>query len=361
MKENDKQYFPALTGIRAISVWFIFIIHFNPFEKYSFPWYVSEQFFSFLSFFFVLSGFLITYRYLSVGSLQYKDLKKYFVFRFARVFPVLFILTTLTFFLKYWSDHQSISTLIKPYIYNITLLKGFSQDYYLTGIGPSWSLSVEELFYINAPILYHFIKKPSGLIRFVLISYSIAVLCVMLFWLIPFDGFFENYHFTFATTFMGRAFEFACGIYLAYILHGRFQTNYFSKIKFPTYVGSCIILIALIIQTFIAYHFNINNALNTWSGLTVNHILLPIGIVVLFYGLIKERTPLQFILSRPLFVHLGESTYSFYLLHTSFVAGWIAHYISQNFAIILISMVVIAYGFYQWVEKPLARLIRKWA
>src|SRR5690606_1867684 len=91
------------TGIRAICVYLIFFKHHNPFdpEKQQFAWLLTHQCFSFLSFFFVLSGFLICLRYHAVGSLKRTDLRNYFVNRISRVFPILILLITATFLLQY--------------------------------------------------------------------------------------------------------------------------------------------------------------------------------------------------------------------------------------------------------------------
>lgn len=354
---NAIQFLPALTGIRALCVYLIFLKHFNPFESNTVAGGVTNQFFSFLSFFFVLSGFLIAYRYLSTGSLNRKTLTDYFVNRISRVFPILIILITVTFLLYYFIDGQSFQSIIKPYIYNITLLKGFSSTYYLTGIGPSWSMSVEELFYIIAPLVFFTVRSVKGLAAFVLLMYLIAAVLVLLFGNNS-EGFFSNYHFTFSTTFFGRAFEFACGIYLAYVLHGRIHDKFLSKIHAPTIIGGLLIGLILFAQYQIANAHNIVNGLDTFPGLIVNNIALPIGILIFFYGLVYKESAIKKMLSTNVMVELGNSTYSFYLIHTSFVAGLIQKYISTNVMIVFICMVVFSFLFYKTVEQPLAKAIR---
>lgn len=55
-------YYPALTGLRALAAWLVFVFHFNPFGQGSAGWWLAEQFSSGVGLFFVLSGFLITSR-----------------------------------------------------------------------------------------------------------------------------------------------------------------------------------------------------------------------------------------------------------------------------------------------------------
>src|SRR5829696_1032443 len=131
MSEQPVKYFPALTGIRAICVYFIFFKHLNPFDpqsQYGLFLFVN-QFFSFLDFFFVLSGFVIYHKYKGISGMKRKALYNYFINRFSRVFPILFILVTLTFLLGLRDGLYSIPEAIKLFFLNITLLKGFSCEY----------------------------------------------------------------------------------------------------------------------------------------------------------------------------------------------------------------------------------------
>lgn len=353
-------FLPALTGIRALCVFLIFFKHFNPFSETHALYAFTHQFFSFLSFFFVLSGFLITYRYFTTGTLKRSTIADYLVNRMSRVFPILILLISATFFLKWMLDEPGSQSLTKTYLYNITLLKGFSSEYYLTGIGPSWSMSVEELFYLIAPLIFLWVKKPGGLIAFVLYMYILGVLLTFCFRLFPLDGFFSNYHFTFLTTFFGRAFEFACGIYLAYVVQGRFSNRLLQRIPYPTLTGCTLVLAVIIAQYGIAVHYGTVNGVDTWWGLCINHLVLPVGIMIVFYGLIYEQSLLKSLLSTPWMLRMGNATYSFYLLHTSFVAGWIALYIHPNVWIIFLCMIIVSLLFHAMVEQPAATIIRKW-
>ena len=69
-KNSSKNYFPALTGIRAVAAYMVFFHHFNPLHalKEGNLWArllnpVFEEGHIGVSIFFVLSGFLITVRY----------------------------------------------------------------------------------------------------------------------------------------------------------------------------------------------------------------------------------------------------------------------------------------------------------
>ncbi|MEO5942789.1 MAG: acyltransferase [Ferruginibacter sp.] len=359
---QDKKFIPSLTGIRAISAYLIFFYHLNFFSPETQPtaFLILNQFYTFTTFFFVLSGFIICYKYYETRALKKVDLFNYFINRISRIFPVLFILTTITFLLQYIYHLNNTSEIIKTYIYNITLLKGFSTEYKFTGIGPSWSISVEELFYTLSPFLFFFITKKSNLLKTILVFYALGILFTFLFSHISADGFFSDYKFTAYFTFFGRIFEFACGIFLAFIVKGKFKPGILKSAgKYTLMLGWFIIILSVLGLYCAAKYYHVQHAPDSWTGLFINNIIMPIGITLILYSLIYHKTILQKFLESKLMVALGSATYSFYLLHTTFMLSWIEKYISKNLIITFISMVIFSYIFFRLIEQPLAKLIRK--
>ena len=95
--ENIK-YFNALTGIRAIAAYMVFFHHYNPFVKFIYSYFIYSNINEFhigVTLFFVLSGFLISFKYLNNNDFNYT---KYFINRFSRIYPIYFILTILPLF-----------------------------------------------------------------------------------------------------------------------------------------------------------------------------------------------------------------------------------------------------------------------
>jgi len=359
---NDKQFIPALTGIRAIAVYLIFFKHLNFFSQQTQPglYLFVNQFYTFLTFFFVLSGFLIYYKYHEISSLNKVRLYNYFINRISRVFPILIILISITFLLGYYHGLYAGKEAVKLYLLNISLLKGFSSTYLLTGIGPSWSMSVEELFYLLSPLIFLFTKKVSSLIKFVILFYLLGIVIVYAFSLHPVGGFFSSTIFMLNYTFFGRVCEFACGIYLAMLVKGKVKAIPSKPPgKIILYTGLLIVVASVTILFLIAGNYGIMHATDVLPGILVNNLLMPVGIVFIFYSLIYQKSLLQQFLSGKLMVALGNSTYSFYLLHTTFVLTYIYKFISNNVFITLIVMIIISFVFHKTVEQPLAILLRK--
>jgi peptidoglycan/LPS O-acetylase OafA/YrhL len=96
--------------------------------------------------FFVLSGFLITLRYSEQASLNRHWLRDYARNRFARIYPIYFLITMVTLVVLPLAAGASIdwTTLTM----NLTLLRGFFTDFNFSGVPQAWSLTVEERFYL---------------------------------------------------------------------------------------------------------------------------------------------------------------------------------------------------------------------
>ncbi|WP_374226272.1 acyltransferase family protein [Flavobacterium oreochromis] len=109
-----------------------------------------------------LSGFLIANRYFDEKVIW----KSYFINRFARIYPSFFILTTLTFL---YTSYKTNVFNAEIYLSNITFIKGFFNNLKFTGIAQSWSLTVEEFFYLLAP--FFLLRKEI----FLFISYLLLV------------------------------------------------------------------------------------------------------------------------------------------------------------------------------------------
>jgi len=151
--------YPALTGIRAIAAYMVFLHHNDIFKESIFGKLIHNFFTEFhvgVTIFFVLSGFLICNRYFNQVNFNFRD---YIVKRFARIYPMYFILTTATFvYFGLMNAHFDFRDL-KIYLLNITFLKGFFEVFKFSGIGQGWSLTVEESFYLLAPLFFLLIKR----------------------------------------------------------------------------------------------------------------------------------------------------------------------------------------------------------
>lgn len=166
-------YIPSLDGLRAFAIVLVMLSHanFRLFENGGIG----------VPVFFVLSGFLITT--LLLEGFERKntlEFKAFYIRRTFRLFPAFYVMLLGTFFYALWFNKIMFNDILSEiiasglYIYNISWLWGV-KDIMLYH---TWSLAVEEQYYIFWPILlFLFLKKGSlngiSILLVVLISFFV--------------------------------------------------------------------------------------------------------------------------------------------------------------------------------------------
>jgi peptidoglycan/LPS O-acetylase OafA/YrhL len=119
-----------------------------------------------VGFFFVLSGFVLSYAHSLTQPLSSKQLFQFGVSRFARIYPTycLGLLLIAHFALRSWSPVTPLSN-ISNTILNWTLLQSWIPHAALTWNAPGWSLSDEAFFYCCFPFIGVALWRISGLRR----------------------------------------------------------------------------------------------------------------------------------------------------------------------------------------------------
>jgi peptidoglycan/LPS O-acetylase OafA/YrhL len=345
------QYFKPLTGIRAIAAFMVFLHHFNPFKETLFYNYTKE-FYVGVTMFFVLSGFLIAYRY---SDLKEFSFKKYMINRFARIYPMYFFLTGIAFIAFAYRYGAYTLADFGIFLMNITFFKGFFNDIKFTLLSQSWSLTVEETFYLIAPLTFLLInKKRIYLVLLPIFFILLGILLVSIFSKLDFYDFFGNYNFMFNFTFFGRSIEFFIGILLAYLLKDKINFTFKINFKYFTYLGLLGIIISIYLLSLLKGDFD--SGIGSTYGKIINTFLLPtIGISLFYYGLIKEKTLISRLLGSSFLVLLGKSSYIFYLIHIG-VGNVLAKFTNQFFAIIILWLISI--NLFKYLEEPFNNYIR---
>lgn len=189
MNSTSKIYFPNLNGLRFIAAFLVIIHHLEQFlsifgknNSWNNP---TIQIIGKLgvTLFFVLSGFLITYLLLvedrSVGTINIKD---FYIRRILRIWPLYYTVVLAAFFIL-----PNISVIAIPNLMNdinehfgfyFLLFLFFLPNLALQGYGAvlpyasqSWSVGVEEQFYLIWPLLMKFVKNKMKLLLGVIFVY----------------------------------------------------------------------------------------------------------------------------------------------------------------------------------------------
>jgi peptidoglycan/LPS O-acetylase OafA/YrhL len=335
---------PALTGVRYLAAFLIVLHHLTGVTGISLVDHLVHEMNVGVTIFFVLSGFLISYRYFD----DYKSTplwrRSYIVNRAARILPMYFLVTCFTFMVGFrtLADH---SDLLHTFLLNITFLRGFSQKHVYTGIAQGWTLTVEETFYLLAPFIFYWSRRV-GLVFQTLIFLSMGCLLICLPGLM-------NIKMMLICTFFGRSFEFMCGIMLYLVI----KNNSFApkvKITFLSIVAFAGLVALMTWLSYPPYAYAIQNPV----GLVVNNVLFPISVSFVLWGLIKEKTALQRLLSTRMFDILGRSSYVLYLIHYGVFSYLVSHFISSNLFIDIVVLQLMAILGWKFVEEPLNKLIK---
>lgn len=343
--DKKKETFLALTGLRAIAAYFVFFHHF-PIGNFVVDGFdVQKELHIGVSVFFVLSGFLICYRYFDNLQWNWPWFKQYFQNRFARIYPLYFILCVASIAL-----HQHFSA--SDIALNLTLTHGFFLDSFKF-IEPSWTLTVEECFYASAPLIFLTGR------RWLILPYlfMICLLPVVLNineWLPIKSSFLKDTGFVVLYTFFGRFTEFFIGVFLGKLLLRNKLPQ--ARGSLFTVIGSLGIL-AVIAGMALAKTPADDLGLFTPAGVALNNVVLPAFVAMLIYGLIKENTWARRLLSTPTAVLLGKSSYALYLVHLSFVSAKELSLVTALIYFVVFNIIAIL--LYKFIEHPLNDVIRK--
>ncbi|HEY6900812.1 MAG TPA: acyltransferase, partial [Puia sp.] len=256
---EENGYIDSLTGIRAIAAFMVYMVHYNPFEKGTFFHSFFSQFYTGVSVFFVLSGFLITYRYFGKYRMEKKWFFSYIRNRVARIYPVYFLLTTITLLFALtgelhkpgaYSTRQILVNNAWIYFTNITFIRGYFSDLVFSLIPQGWTLPIEEAFYFSAPFTWLLLRKRMNLVVQALGLLLIGFLFVLIGRRVHFYGFFATDVFMLKFTYFGKAAQFFVGMMLAlWILRKPAKTGLLSRINM-TYTGLAAMFLCLLGITF---------------------------------------------------------------------------------------------------------------
>ena len=295
-----------LDGLRGLFSIMIVLVHYNylPFNlKDS---YLVKHSYSFVDFFFVLSGFVITYNYQKITNL-----KVYVIKRFVRLFPLL-VYTSLIYLLcifvrDYLIFNFSPTISNKVFVYKNLGLNFLNNILFLNSTpiigpsninGPSWSISSEMISYIFFGLSSVFIKNSKIKIMFFILIMILILL------------FFINRN----TFFYTSNFGFFRGLYCFLLGFFVFKINQF-KFKIPNFF-EYLLPFLLVINFYILEKLSTNTSV---LSVLFESIVIPFFFGVSIIIFLKTNGVLSKYLEMKYFQYLGNISYSVYLNHAIFM------------------------------------------
>ncbi|MFV0530360.1 MAG: acyltransferase family protein [Flavobacteriales bacterium] len=355
-----------LTSLRFFFALMIFLMH--SFYEVSEETFIGNQasiekmfnsFFKYghvgVTFFFVLSGFILAYNYQDRLLEKKVSIFDFYVYRIARIYPLhLFLLGTvvLTNFGGVFGDFSIKKGLI--FISKLTLTQSFipSHKFYFSYAGITWSISCEMFFYFMLPFLvwlfFYKIKRKKIRYTFLFITCLYVIIVGELL-----QGVWK-FNFLYANPLI-RVVDFLIGIFLFNIYRELKVNKDLNRYNFTILeiVSVGLFFVFVYFQDSIPsqYHY----AIFYW---------IPISFIILIFSF--QKGFLSKILSHSILIFLGEISFSFYMLHYS-VIGMVIPLskkmgITNGYLIILIIFFIaifVSYLGYKLIEMPCNRYLRK--
>ncbi len=361
----------ALTSLRFVAALMIVLLHFDQIILQGHETFLSRGLAlqQGVSFFFVLSGFVLYYRYPVLVNLI--ACKKFFVARFARIYPA-YIISTILFmvavpsFMWCTAGNRSVwlfaatATMIQSLIPKL--------QYFYAINTPGWSISTEFVFYLLFPLLIYRWKET----RFIKLAVCVVATLTCLFlahkleahpatvesrglfmWLLYVNPFV-------------RCLEFMTGMLTANLF-----LSIRTKYKPSNLQASMLQVASLLLVAFCLV------ACKSAAPLSIDR--LPgagaywvegsggfLAYALLVFGASFSNGVVAKMLSHPALIVLGEISFSVYLLHWMLMDIFLIHLVDHSLvlsgpvlcAVYLTCVMTLSWMMHELAEKPLRSLIK---
>ncbi|MEZ5452683.1 MAG: acyltransferase [Thiothrix sp.] len=311
-----------------------------------------------VSYFYVLSGFIMAIAYYRPNPARPLDTRRYWWARVARIYPV-YLLALLLMVAAKWQDAGS-----DPLIVGLSLgmLQAWVPGYPLTLNAPGWSLSVEAFFYLCFPLLVLLAKRHH--------LHQLAIVALLL-WLVTqlghtlllnsthyaplnhlHDAIFYNPLMHLNTFILG----FVAG---AWLLEGRLE-----KLAIPSLNSAGLWVVSALVLTLLI----IRSPLIAASGIRfdyTNGLIAPLFLLFIVL-LALNRGKISAWLRHKWLVLLGEASFSLYILqkplhgiYEKLLPARITPDSALHFYLFIIVLTACSLVSYRFFETPLRRFINK--
>ncbi len=349
---------PALTSLRFFVALHVALYHFvRPFSRWGHLAGFFSSGYTGVSFFFLLSGFILTYTHAQEYEAGHGDPKRFWMARFARIYPVYFLSMVLAGFVQRHLLHTTLHRVV--YLLDFLMVQSWSVR--LVGFFnvPSWSLSCEAFFYLVFPYVFMTLR-PVDRTRSILAiaGWTIVAMIAPLAGLALYPGagmheFAPSGWETLQILRIRRLPVLMLPEFLAGIALGWYYLRYGVPQRAAgllSAAGTVLLAVVLGLSQHLPY------------VMLHNGLLIPLQ-CALILGL-TGRHRLARLLSRPALMLLGEASYSFYLIHMQVLEGMAQHFDIRMSIMNAVWRIALIAGFcvllYLWVERPSRRVLLDW-
>ena len=341
-------YRPEIDGLRAIAVVPVLFYHAG-FGGFSGGFVGVDVFF-------VISGYIITSVIVSQMEQGDFSFRRFYVRRMKRLFPSLIFMMSLSCVAAYYLllPHQIKDFSQSLVATSLSLSNYFfylETDYFneFTNNAPllhTWSLAVEEQFYLVLPVSLFVLVRYRRLLVALLLSILALLSFVSAVRLVETN---PNLNFY---SFHTRAWELLLGVIIAIYLEQKVDSKLNKSWGKNSYFVTLLVLIGLSLILFSIFTFDSKTPFPSWSTLAP-----VIGTCLILLFIKKEVFFRNMLSSRPI-VYIGITSYSLYIFHQPVISFIKIAYSNQNFDVSLkvasiVLTILLSLFSYHWIEKPI--------
>lgn len=335
----------SLTSLRFIFALMVFASHLCMINEVAFSGHILKEGYVGVSFFFILSGFIIAHNYTAKLTNGSCSRKRFWVARFARIYPL--HLLTLSVALIAGGTFVAAEPLSWAHLFtSATLTNAYipRSDFFFALNSPAWSLCCEQLFYILFPLALPLAKSPKKLT-----VVAIAAIAVVLIGneFTP-EKYIKGVWYTNPIT---RLPDFVIGV-LLWHAYQRIKGMNISR-----QAASLMELSAILIFT--AFYLLAESVPKTYRYSI--YYWIPVTAIVLSFAL--QKGALSELLRRKVFVIGGEISYGIYLTQLLVIKAFGKYYTELPPYVAAISVlsviIIISFLSYRYFEKPMNKYIKR--
>jgi peptidoglycan/LPS O-acetylase OafA/YrhL len=357
ISDGCRRALPALTGLRFFLAFHVVLFHFA--RSFFGHTSVAQSFVragsSSVSFFFLLSGLILTYVHLTGTADLNQTRGKFWLARFLRIYPTYFLgfLLAAPFAIASIRYSPQPAKAIVPALSVLLLLQSWIPGFWQYWNYPAWSLSVEACFYALFPVMLSLMFRHWRWNWWILLGLCWLGGLIAPAVLLAFNP--DSDHWLLRWPLL-RLGEFAFGMILGkllvlYVVGGQ------SRIVLTDHLGSRLTLLG-------AVGLPLCYASGVLPYNLLDHGLLSPVTGCLVWGLATGRTWLSRILSWRPIEYLGEISYGTYILQFPVfsVCYVVAHRLGLDFEsriMFLCSFAILlaaSSASFEWIEKPCRRM-----
>lgn len=340
------KYIKGFDTLRGISIIFVLLSHLGLYHSLPENDFLRERVWLLMSgttgvqIFFTLSGFLITKILLhELNEFKNINFKHFYIRRFLRLLPPLIVFYIAIAILM---QMDMIKSSVYGFFFSFFYLYNFAPNkIYSNELGHTWSLALEEQYYLIWPFVTRFLEKKKA---FILI-FSILMTCIIAVYIYPEISFTSK--FRSLRWFIPAVAPIMIGSFFAWLIDKQEEI-------YSTYISQKNTIIWAGLILFLSPLFS--------PVLELSFIFQSIGVsIILIWILFNQQSKLTSILNNRLLSYIGTISYGLYVYQGLFLTTgpkgqlWIQQF-PQNLTLTFLTAILS----FHLLEKPILKLKKKY-